>query len=117
MPLPFFLAGLLGKAAAGAIAKGLAAKASAATAKAIVGHHAHRHLAHQIAGKLAEKLADFAVDSALFKRKLPHPQPRQIRSANQAHGLFRFGLVDSQIWHISWSSVEYLNRTSRRVAF
>lgn len=68
MPLPFLLAGIFGKTAAGALAKGVAAKASAAGAKALVGHHTHHGLAQQVAGKLAEKTSDAVVDSAL-KRK------------------------------------------------
>jgi hypothetical protein len=69
MPLPFFLAGILGKAAAGALAKGVTAKASAAGAKALVGHHAHHGFAQQVAGKLAEKASDAAVDSTLSRRE------------------------------------------------
>lgn len=42
MSLPFFLAALLGKAAAGAASKGFAAKASAAGTKGASAHHAHR---------------------------------------------------------------------------
>jgi len=69
MPLPFFLAGIIGKAAAGAVAKGLAAKASAAGAKVVVGSHGQPALAHKLAGELAEKLADAAVDAALATKK------------------------------------------------
>jgi hypothetical protein len=69
MPLPFFLAGIIGKSAAGAVAKGLAAKASAAGAKALVGSHAHHGLAQKLAGKIAEKLSDEAVDAALVNKK------------------------------------------------
>ena len=67
MPLPFFLAGILRKAAAGALAKGVTAKASAAGAKALVGHH--HGFAQQVAGKLAEKASDAAVDSTLSRRE------------------------------------------------
>ena len=69
MPLPFFLAGIIGKSAAGAVAKGLAGKASAAGGKALVGSHGHRGLARKLAGKVAEKLSDEAVDAALAKKK------------------------------------------------
>jgi hypothetical protein len=69
MPLPFFLAALFGKAAVGAIAKGIAAKAGAASAKGLVGHHAHHRLAQNVAGKIAEKIADSGVDVAFRKRK------------------------------------------------
>jgi len=69
MPLPFFLAGLIGKAASGAVAKGLTAKASAASAKALVGSHGHHGLAQKLAGEVAEKLSDKAVDAALAKKE------------------------------------------------
>ena len=69
MPLPFFLAALFGKAAVGAIAKGVAAKAGVASAKGLVGHHAHHRLAQNVAGKIAEKIADSGVDAAFRKRK------------------------------------------------
>lgn len=69
MPLPFFLAALLGKAAVGAIAKGVAAKAAAAGAKGLVGHHAHHSLAQHVAGKIAEKVADSGVDAVLSRKR------------------------------------------------
>ena len=67
MALPFFLAGILGKAAAGALAKGLAAKVSPAGAKALVGSHGHSGLAQRVAGAAAEKLTDSAVDAVFAK--------------------------------------------------
>ena len=69
MPLPFFLAGLVGKAAAGAVAKGWAAKASAASAKGFVGVRGKHGLAHKLASAVAEKLRDKAVDAALAKKE------------------------------------------------
>jgi hypothetical protein len=68
-PLPFFLGALLGKAAVGAIAKGVAGKAAAASSKGLIGHHAHHKLAQQVAGKVAEKAADAGVDAALRRHK------------------------------------------------
>jgi len=68
MPLPFFLAGLIGKAASGAVTKGLTAKVSAASAKALVGSHGHHGLAQKLASEAAEKLSDKAVDAALAKK-------------------------------------------------
>jgi len=69
MPLPFFLAGILGKAAVGAIAKGLVGKASAVGAKALAGHHAHHRVAQYVAEEIAEKLTDSAVDAAFAKKR------------------------------------------------
>ena len=69
MPLPFFLAGILGKAAVGAVAKGLVGKASAVGAKALVGHHAHHGVAQHVAKEIAEKLTDSAVDAAFAKKE------------------------------------------------
>ena len=69
MPLPFFLAALFGKAAAGAIAKGVAAKSAGAGAKAVLGHHAHHGLAQHVAKNVAEKLADSRVDAAFSKKR------------------------------------------------
>ena len=66
MPLPFFLGALFGKAAVGAIAKGIAGKAGAASAKSLAGHHA---LTQNVAGKLAEKTADSGVDAAFSKKR------------------------------------------------
>jgi len=54
MPAPFFLAVLLGKAAAGAASKGLATKASA--------HHGHRALAKKLGGKVVSKIRDETAD-------------------------------------------------------
>lgn len=65
MPLPFFLAGLLGKTASGTVAKGLAAKSSAA--KAMIGHHRRHALAQRFVGKLAEKASDGTIDYALSR--------------------------------------------------
>ena len=75
MPLPFFLGALFGKAAAGAIAKGIASKAGAASAKGLVGHHAHHKLAQDIAGKLAENAADSGMDAALSRKRKKTEQP------------------------------------------
>ena len=69
MPLPFFLAALFGKAAASAVAKGVAAKAGAAGAKGLAGTPAHHKLAQDVAGKLAEKAADSGVDAAFSKKR------------------------------------------------
>ena len=62
MPLPFFLGALFGKAAASAVAKGLAAKASGAGAKAAAGHHGKQSLAHKVVGRIADKALDSALD-------------------------------------------------------
>jgi hypothetical protein len=62
MPAPFFLAALLGKAAAGAASKGLTAKASA--------HHGHRALA-KLGGKIVGRARDEAVDRVLSKSDGP----------------------------------------------
>jgi hypothetical protein len=67
MSLPFFLAALLGKSAAGAASKGFAAKASAASARGASAHHAHRTLATKVAGKVINKASDELVDSAVSK--------------------------------------------------
>jgi hypothetical protein len=69
MPLPFFLVGIIGKSAAGAVAKGLAAKSSAAGAKALLGSHGHHKLAQKLAGEVANKLTDEVVDAAFAKKK------------------------------------------------
>lgn len=63
MPAPFFLAALLGKAAAGAASKGLTAKASA--------HHGHRALAKKLGGKIVGRVRDEAVDRVLSKSDGP----------------------------------------------
>ena len=68
MPLPFFLAAIFGKAAAGAVAKGLAGKAAAAGIKAAAGHHGHYALAQHVAKKAAESAADSGL-RAVFSRK------------------------------------------------
>jgi hypothetical protein len=73
MPLPFFLAGLFGKAASGAVAKGLAAKASAAGTKAMVKHHARHALAQQVVGRLAEKASDAVIDYAVSRNDTKKP--------------------------------------------
>jgi len=65
MPLPFFLAALFGKTAAGAVAKGLAAKASGAGAKAATGHHGKQSLARKVADRIANKAVDSTLDDAL----------------------------------------------------
>jgi hypothetical protein len=69
MALPFILAGFLGKAAASAVAKGLAGKASAAGAKALVGSHGHHGLAQKLAREAADKLTESALDAALEKKE------------------------------------------------
>jgi hypothetical protein len=61
MPVPFFLAALLGKAAAGAASKGFAAKASA--------HHGHRAIAKKLGGKIVGKASDEVIDRTLSKRE------------------------------------------------
>jgi hypothetical protein len=60
MPVPFFLAALFGKAAAGAASKGVAAKASA--------HHGHRAIAKKLGGKIVGKARDEVIDQVLSKR-------------------------------------------------
>jgi hypothetical protein len=65
MSLPFFLAALLGKAAAGATSKGFAAKASAAGTKGA--HHAHRALGRRLVGKVVNKASDEVIDAAASK--------------------------------------------------
>ena len=69
MSISVILAALFGKAAVGAVSKGVAAKASAAGIKAAAGagHHGHHVLAQKVAGKLVEKATDKAVDVALDK--------------------------------------------------
>jgi hypothetical protein len=78
MPAPFFLAALLGKAAAGAASKGLAAKASA--------HHGHRSLAKRLGGKIVGKVCDEAVDRVLSKagraKKRKCERPRRFGSSS-----------------------------------
>jgi hypothetical protein len=69
MPLPFFLAGLVGKVAAGAVAKGWSAKASAASGKALVSVHGNHRLARKLASEVAEQLSDKAVDAVLAKKE------------------------------------------------
>lgn len=59
MPAPFFLAALFGKAAAGAVSKGLAAKTSA--------HHGHRALVKKVGRKIMAKIRDEAVERALLR--------------------------------------------------
>jgi hypothetical protein len=66
MPLPFFLGALFGKAAAGAVAKGLAAKASGAGAKAAAGHHGKQSLARKVIGRIADKALDSTLDHVSF---------------------------------------------------
>ena len=65
MSLSFFIAALLGKAAAGATSKGFAAKASAAGTKGA--HHAHRALGRRLAGKVVNKASDEVIDAAVSK--------------------------------------------------
>ena len=65
MPLPFFFGALFGKAAAGAVAKGLAAKVTGAGAKAAAGHHGSQGLAHKVAAGIVEKAVDATVDDVL----------------------------------------------------
>jgi hypothetical protein len=69
MPIPFFLAALLGKAASSAAAKGIAGKAGANGAKGIFGGHAHHRLAHRIADRVAEKAADVGVRVTFSKKR------------------------------------------------
>ena len=68
MPLPFLLAALFGKAAIGAVAKGIAGKAAATGIKAVVGHHGHHTLAQRVAKKAVESVADSGL-RAVFSRK------------------------------------------------
>ena len=65
MPVPFFLAALLGKAAAGAASKGLVAKGSAAVTKTASGHHGHRLFARKVPAQILDKAGDEALDRAL----------------------------------------------------
>jgi hypothetical protein len=69
MPLPFFLAALFGKAAVGAVAKGVAAKAGAVGAKGLVGHHTHHKLAQHVAQKVAEKTVESGVRATFSKKR------------------------------------------------
>ena len=69
MPLPFFLAGIFGKAAAAAVAKGFAGKASASAVKAVIGGHGHHGLAQNLTSEVADHLSDKAVDAVLRKRE------------------------------------------------
>ena len=69
MPIPFFLAALLGKAASGAAAKGIMGKAGANGAKGIFSGHAHHRLAHRIADQVAEKAADAGARVTLSKKR------------------------------------------------
>jgi hypothetical protein len=64
MPVPFFLAALLGKAA-GAASMGLAAKGSAAVTKTASGHHGHRLFARKVAAQILDKARDEALGRAL----------------------------------------------------
>jgi hypothetical protein len=68
MPLPFFLAALFGKAAGGALAKGLASKAATGGAKAVA-HHGHHALARNIAGKVGEQVVDSIAEAGKQKSK------------------------------------------------
>jgi len=72
MPLPFFLGALFGKAAAGAVTKGIGSKAVFSRSKA--GHHA---LASKLFGKAAEKAVDASVDQALSRREKKKAQRTQ----------------------------------------
>ena len=65
MPLPFFLAALLGKAAGGAVAKGLGSKVVVSGAKA--GHH--HSLIRKIMGKVTEKAVDSTMDSVVSREE------------------------------------------------
>ena len=56
MPLPFFIAGLFGKAAAGAV-------------KAAAHHHAKATLASKLAAKVIDKAQDKAIDAATDRVK------------------------------------------------
>ena len=67
MAFPFVLAALFGKAAVGAVSKGLTAKGSAVGAKAATGHRGHHALARKVVGKIVNKATDEAVDTALSK--------------------------------------------------
>ena len=77
MAFPFVLAALFGKAAVGAVSKGLAAKGSAVGAKAATGHRGHHALARKVVGKIVNKATDEAVDSALRKPTLSCPIARK----------------------------------------
>ena len=69
MPLPFFVAALLGKTALGLALKGLAGKAGAVGAKGLLGHHAHHGLALRVTRKAAETVLEHGVRSALERRR------------------------------------------------
>jgi hypothetical protein len=70
MPVPFVFAALFGKAAASAVAKGIAGKAGGSSLKGVFGRHAHHKLVHRVAEKVAEKAADSGVHAAFsMKRK------------------------------------------------
>ena len=87
MPLPFILAGLLGKAAVGAVTKGLSSKAAAAGAKTAVHRHGKVALANKLAVKLADKVTDKATDKVVdkFAEKVQHQSDaRKDRSKDRA---------------------------------
>jgi len=72
MPLPFLLGALFGKAAAGAVTKGIGSKAVASAGKA--GHHS---FAQKLFGKAAEKAVDAGVDHALSRKEKKKAQRAQ----------------------------------------
>lgn len=74
MPLPFFLVALFGKAAAGALGKGLASKAAAGGVKALAPHHGHHALARELAGKVAEQAIEKAAESRKERKKAKRAQ-------------------------------------------
>jgi hypothetical protein len=64
MPLPLLLGALFGKAAAGAVTKGLGSKAVASGAKA-----GHRSLVRKLFAQAAQKAVETTVDNALSHKE------------------------------------------------
>ena len=77
MPLPFFLAGVLGKTVIGIALKGGVGKAGAAAAKGLFGkgllghcgHPAQHGFARRLGRRLAEQAVEDEVRSALERRR------------------------------------------------
>jgi hypothetical protein len=67
MPLPWLIAGLLGKAAASSLVKGLTAKAAAGGAKGLIGHHGHHRVALELARTIARDAAEHAAEAGARK--------------------------------------------------
>ena len=77
MAFPVVLAALFGKAAVGAVSKGLAAKGSAVGAKAATGHRGHHALARKVVGKIVNKATDEAVEFCSIESRHCHVQSHE----------------------------------------